>query len=174
MEEPQVTTSHSPIWPSTVIPKPQDSLSPTGSPHDMLWTTSEYGNASTTQILILLNSVTLEIKLAPMGISSRAASFIYATEADVINVAVFGQTAKMWREANPEANGNLRDQATLRQLIVLVNLESMNAELIKLGLDRPERAVRLNKMAIDQLNKLSEDNINQRLLGDNDLPQLPK
>lgn len=68
----------------------------------------------------------------------------------------------------------MRDEATLRQLIVLVNLESMNAELIKLGLSRPERAVRLNKMAIDQLNKLSEDDINQRLLGDNDLPLLPK
>lgn len=76
--------------------------------------------------------------------------------------------------ANPDVEGNIRDQATLRQLIVLVNLELMNAELIKLGLDRTERAIRLNKMAIDQLNKLSEDDINKRLLGDNDLPQLPK
>lgn len=71
----------------------------------------------------------------------------------------------------PKATFEIR---TLRQLIVLVNLESMNAELIKLGLDRPERAVRLNKMAIDQLNKLSEDDINQRLLGDSDTPQLPE
>lgn len=112
--------------------------------------------------------------IIPEDISARAASFIYATEADVLNVALFGQTAKMWREANPDAEGNIRDQATLRQLIVLVNLESMNAELIKLGLDRPGRAARLNKMAIDQLNKLSEDDINQRLLGESDTPQLSR
>lgn len=131
-------------------------------------------NRELSKINYRIHTDAIKENIIPEDISSRAASFIYATEADVINVAVFGQTAKMWREANPEANGNLRDQATLRQLIVLVNLESMNAELIKLGLDRPERAVRLNKMAIDQLNKLSEDDINQRLLGDNDLPQLPK
>lgn len=131
-------------------------------------------NRELSKINYRIHTDAIKENIIPEDISSRAASFIYATEADVLNVAVFGQTAKMWREANPEANGNLRDQATLRQLIVLVNLESMNAELIKLGLDRPERAVRLNKMAIDQLNKLSEDDINQRLLGDKDLPQLPK
>lgn len=60
-------------------------------------------------------------------------------------------TAKMWREANPELIGNIRDYSTLHQLIVLVNLESMNAELIKLGLPQQERAVRLNRMAIELL-----------------------
>ena len=68
-----------------------------------------------------------------------------------LNVALFGMTAKMWREANPTLQGNIRDYATLHQLIVLVNLESMNAELIKLGLSQVERAVRLNQMAIEQL-----------------------
>ena len=60
----------------------------------------------------------------------------------------------MWREENPDSKGNIRDEATLRQLIILVNLESMNAELIKLGMPRPDRAARLNKMAIEQLSVL--------------------
>lgn len=131
-------------------------------------------NRELSKINYRIHTDAIKENIIPEDISARAASFIYATEADVLNVALFGQTAKMWRDANPEAKGNMRDEATLRQLIVLVNLESMNAELIKLGLSRPERAVRLNKMAIDQLNKLSEDDINQRLLGDNDLPLLPK
>lgn len=130
-------------------------------------------NRELSKINYRIHTDAIKENIIPEDISVRAASFIYATEADVLNVALFGQTAKMWREANPEAQGNLRDQATLRQLIVLVNLESMNAELIKLGLDRPERAARLNKMAIDQLNKLSEDDINQRLLGSVQ-PQLPE
>ena len=66
------------------------------------------------------------------------------------------QEAKMWREENPGSKGNIRDEASLRQLIVLVNLESMNAELIKLGLSRSERAVHLNRMAIDHLRVLNE------------------
>lgn len=130
-------------------------------------------NRELSKINYRIHTDAIKENIIPEDISARAASFIYATEADVLNVAIFGQTAKMWREANPETDSNLRDQATLRQLIVLVNLESMNAELIKLGLGRPERAARLNKMAIDQLNKLSEDDINQRLLGDNNLPQFP-
>ena len=99
----------------------------------------------------------------PKDISRTAQSYIYATEADVLNVALFGQTAKMWRDNHPDADGNIRDYATLSQLIVLVNLESMNSELIKLGIPRAERAIRLNAMAIYQMNKLSEDDINNRL-----------
>lgn len=72
----------------------------------------------------------------------------------------------MWRDENPEKDGNIRDDASLHQLIVLVNLESMNAELIKLGLPQSERAIKLNAMAIDQLNKLSEEDISKRLTGD--------
>ena len=65
--------------------------------------------------------------LIPEDISSRAQSFIYANEADVLNVALFGKTARMWRDENPDSKGNIRDEASLRELIVLVNLESMNA-----------------------------------------------
>lgn len=108
----------------------------------------------------------------PKDISRTAQSYIYATEADVLNVALFGQTAKMWRENHPDADGNIRDHATLSQLIVLVNLESMNSELIKLGISRAERAIRLNAMAIDQMKKLSEDDINNRLSGLDNNPSL--
>jgi len=97
--------------------------------------------------------------LIPQNISTTAQTITYANEADVINMALFGQTAKMWREANPDKKGNIRDDASIQQLIVLINLESMNAELIKIGLTRAERAVRLNVMAIEQLSVLSNINL---------------
>ena len=121
-------------------------------------------NRELSKINYRIHTDAIKENIIPEDISRRAQSFIYATEADVLNVALFGMTAKMWRDANPEAEGNLRDQASLRQLIVLINLESMNAELIKLGLSRPERAIRLNAMAISQLAKLSEEDLQQRLL----------
>ena len=94
--------------------------------------------------------------LIPDNISNKAASFIYSDEADVLNVALFGKTAKMWRDENPDLKGNIRDHASIQQLIVLINLESMNSELIKLGLSQTERAARLNKMAIEQLTTLNK------------------
>ena len=74
----------------------------------------------------------------------------------MLNVALFGKTAKMWRDENTDLKGNIRDHASIQQLIVLINLESMNSELIKLGLSQSERAVRLNKMAIEQLTTLNK------------------
>ena len=94
--------------------------------------------------------------LIPDNISNKAASFIYSNEADVLNVALFGKTAKMWRDENPDLKGNVRDYASIQQLIILINLESMNSELIKLGLSQPERAIHLNKMAIEQLTTLNK------------------
>ena len=94
--------------------------------------------------------------LIPDNISNKAASFIYSDEADVLNVALFGKTAKMWRDENSDLKGNIRDHASIQQLIVLINLESMNSELIKLGLSQSERAARLNKMAIEQLTTLNK------------------
>ena len=94
--------------------------------------------------------------LIPDNISNKAASFIYSNEADVLNVALFGKTAKMWRDENPDLKGNIRDFASIQQLIILINLESMNSELIKLGLSQPERAIHLNKMAIEQLTTLNK------------------
>lgn len=123
-------------------------------------------NRELTKINYRIHTDAIKDNIIPKDISRMAQSFIYATEADVLNVALFGMTARMWRDANPDAEGNIRDDANLKQLIVLINLESMNAELIKLGIPRSERAVRLNAMAIDQLTKLSEDDLNKRLLGD--------
>ncbi|MBR6055213.1 MAG: KilA-N domain-containing protein [Bacteroidales bacterium] len=116
-----------------------------------------------TKINYRIHTDAIKVHLIPEDISLRAQSFIYANEADVLNVALFGKTARMWRDENPNAKGNIRDGATLSQLIVLVNLESMNAELIKLGLSQPARATRLNKMAIEQINVLEETNLHKLL-----------
>lgn len=95
--------------------------------------------------------------LIPEDISKAKAGFIYANEADVLNVALFGMTAKQWREANPDKQGNIRDYATLHQLIVLANLESMNAQLIHDGMTRKERVVYLNQVARWQMSSLESD-----------------
>ena len=89
--------------------------------------------------------------LIPEDISGAKQAFVYANEADMLNLALFGQTAKQWREANQSLKGNLRDHATLEQLVVLSNLESFNSELIKLKIKPEERLQRLNKIAIDQM-----------------------
>ena len=81
-------------------------------------------------------------------------SFTYATEADVLNVAMFGQTAKQWREINPHLDGNIRDHATLQQLIVLSNMESLNAEMIKHKMKRDMRVIELNRVAKEQMHLL--------------------
>ena len=120
-------------------------------------------NRELTKINYHIHTDAIKNHLIPENISAKAKSFIYANEADVLNVALFGMTAKMWRELNPDAEGNIRDYASLHQLIVLVNLESMNAELIQLGLTQAERAARLNQMAIRQLQTLEEHNAGKYL-----------
>ena len=92
--------------------------------------------------------------LIPKQLSKSQTSFVYANEADLLNVALFGITAKQWRDANPKADGNIRDMATLEQLVVLSNLESINAVLIHQGLQQPERLMQLNKIAITQMKSL--------------------
>ncbi|MFA7445702.1 MAG: KilA-N domain-containing protein [Flavobacteriaceae bacterium] len=94
--------------------------------------------------------------LIPKEISKQQASFVYANEADLLNVALFGITAKDWRENNPNEKGNIRDFATLEQLVVLSNLESINALLIQQGLSQSERLIQLNKVAITQMKSLIE------------------
>jgi len=93
-------------------------------------------------------------KLIPVALSKDKINFVYADEADLLNVALFGLTAKQWREANPKAEGNIRDEATLEQLVVLSNMESINAVLIHQGLSQPERLVQLNQVAITQMKSL--------------------
>lgn len=92
--------------------------------------------------------------LIPKTLTQTAINFVYASEADLLNVALFGTTAKQWREANPNEEGNIRDQATLEQLVVLSNLESLNAVFIQQELSQPERLLQLNKIAISQMKSL--------------------
>lgn len=92
--------------------------------------------------------------MIPDLISPGQQTLTYATEADLLNIALFGKTAKEWRDQNPNIKGNMRDEATIQQLIVLSNLESMNAELIKQGLLQDQRLIMLNKMAIDQMTSI--------------------
>jgi len=92
--------------------------------------------------------------LIPPNIAKSKIQFIYATEADLLNVALFGSTAKQWCEQNPKLEGNMRDYATAEQLVVLANLESLNAEFIKQNLPFEERLISLNKTAIEQLELL--------------------
>jgi hypothetical protein len=92
--------------------------------------------------------------LIPSAISKTQAAIIYANEADVLNMALFGKTAKQWRDEHPEKSGNIRDYATIEQLVVLSNMESTNALLIHQGLSQPERLLQLNQMAISQMKSL--------------------
>jgi hypothetical protein len=101
--------------------------------------------------------------LIPEEITSAQASIIYAEEADVLNVAMFGMTAKQWREANPDLKGNIRDYATINELICLSNMENINAVLINDGVPQGERLVKLNQIAIQQMQVL-EGNGNRTLL----------
>ena len=101
--------------------------------------------------------------LIPEEITSAQASIIYAEEADVLNVAMFGMTAKQWREANPDLKGNIRDYATINELICLSNMENINAVLINEGVPQRERLVKLNQIAIQQMRVL-EGNNNRNLL----------
>lgn len=98
--------------------------------------------------------------LIPASLSKEQINFIYATEADMLNMALFGMTAKQWREANPKTEGNIRDTATIEQLVVLSNLESINAVLIHQNLTQAERLNQLNSIAISQMKSLiSNQNI---------------
>ncbi len=101
--------------------------------------------------------------LLPPTITKAQTAFVYASEADLLNVALFGQTAKQWRDAHPEAEGNLRDHAPLEQLVVLTNLESLNSVLIRQGLPQSERLLKLNEIAITQMRTLLSANNVKRL-----------
>lgn len=93
--------------------------------------------------------------LIPAALTPEQIGITYANEADVLNVALFGQTAKQWRDANPSLEGNMRDYAAIEQLLVLANIEGMNAEFIRMGVPQSDRLVRLNQIAIRQLQSLT-------------------
>jgi len=94
--------------------------------------------------------------LIPAEITKKQMNVIYATEADVLNMALFGMTASQWRDENPDKTGNIRDYAEISQLVCLSNLENLNAHFIEEGFAQPERLSRLNKIAIHQMKLLTE------------------
>ncbi len=105
----------------------------------------------------------IKANLIPQELNKTQVSFVYANEADMLNVALFGKTAKQWRDENPTAKGNIRDEATIEQLVVLSNMESINAVFIGQGLPQSQRLLELNKMAITQMKSLLNSNTLKKL-----------
>lgn len=101
--------------------------------------------------------------LIPEEISKQQASFVYASEADILNVAIFGKTAKEWKEMSNTNSGNIRDEATIEQLVVLSNLESINSLFIQQNLTQRDRIIQLNKVAISQMISLVQNKNIQEL-----------
>ncbi|WP_425808218.1 KilA-N domain-containing protein [Desulfitobacterium sp. Sab5] len=121
-------------------------------------------NRTLSKINYRIHTDAIKKNLVPENISKKHEGITYATEADLLNVALFGKTAKDWRTENPDLDGNVRDNASLQQLIVMANLESLNAEFIKQGLSQRERLIKLNTIAIEQLRSLL-DNPSVKKLG---------
>ncbi len=111
-----------------------------------------------TKINYRIHTDAIKEKIIPPALSKQQINFVYANEADLLNVALFGITSKQWRESNPELEGNIRDNATLEQLVVLSNLESINSVLIHQGLSQNKRLQQLNQIAITQMKSLIGNN----------------
>lgn len=114
-----------------------------------------------TKINYKIHTDAIKENLIPKKLTSQQINFIYANEADILNVALFSMTAKQWRENNNTKKGNIRDEANVNQLVCLANLESLNAHLINEGLTQSQRVKKLNEIAISQMKILSD---NQKLL----------
>jgi len=110
-----------------------------------------------TKINYRIHTDAIQANLIPPELTGPQVSRIYASEADLLNMALFGMTAKDWREANPGEKGNIRDQANASQLVCLANLENLNALFIKEGLEPAARLTKLNRIAIEQMEILTQD-----------------
>ena len=106
----------------------------------------------------------IKANLIPETLDKSKINFIYANEADLLNVALFGITAKQWRDENPNTDGNIRDMATIEQLVVLSNLESLNSVFIHQGQSQPERLIQLNAIAITQMKALMNSKMVKKLV----------
>ena len=104
-----------------------------------------------------IHTDSIKENLIPAEITQQQANSVYASEADILNVALFGTTAKQWRDTNPDKKGNIRDYAIIEQLVVLSNMESINALLIQQGVPQNERLMQLNKVAVTQMRSLVEN-----------------
>ncbi|MCK5808368.1 KilA-N domain-containing protein [bacterium] len=110
-----------------------------------------------TRINYRIHTDAIKEKLIPKSLSKNQISLIYASEADVLNMALFGKTAKQWRKENPKEKGNIRDFANVSQLVCLVNLENLNAHFIKENISQADRLLKLNIVAIEQMHLLTTD-----------------
>ncbi len=111
-------------------------------------------NRTLSKLNYRIHTDAIKTHIIPAVLSAEQINLVYATEADVLNVALFGQTAKQWRDKNPDKDGNMREFASIEQLLVLANIEAMNAEFINMGLSQSDRVKRLNAIAIRQLESL--------------------
>ena len=105
----------------------------------------------------LIDTVAIKENLIPPELSAKQVSMVYASEADVLNTALFGMTAKQWRDSHPNLKGNIRDYANVSQLVCLSNLENLNAVFINEGMSQAERLAKLNAIAISQMEILTQD-----------------
>jgi hypothetical protein len=118
-----------------------------------------------TKINYHIHTDAIKENLIPPTLSKEQINLVYASEADLLNMALFGKTAKEWRTQNPGKKGNIRDEANVIQLICLSNLENLNAHFINEGLSQSQRLVRLNQIAVQQMQLLSEDNRIKKMEG---------
>jgi len=113
-------------------------------------------NRTLSKLNYRIHTDAIKVHLIPPEVTPAQSAITYATEADLLNVALFGQTAQQWGQANPNLEGNMRDYATIEQLLVLANIEGMNAEFIHMGLLHGQRLQRLNQIAIRQMQTLAQ------------------
>lgn len=113
-------------------------------------------NRTLSKINYRIHTDAIKEHIIPPNITKKQQSILYASEADVLNMALFGKTAKEWRDENPDKKGNIRDYAGIIQLLVLANIESMNAEFIRMEIQQGERLLKLNQIAITQLKSLTQ------------------
>jgi hypothetical protein len=126
-------------------------------------------NRTLSKLNYRIHTDAIKAHIIPKLVSSEQINFAYANEADVLNVAMFGQTAKQWRDGNPNQQCNIRDYANIEQLLVLANIEAMNAEFIRMGLPQGERLQKLNAIAIQQLRSLTNIQAVKKLGNDNSI-----
>ncbi|TAE91147.1 MAG: KilA-N domain-containing protein [Verrucomicrobia bacterium] len=127
-------------------------------------------NRTLSKLNYRIHTDAIKTHLIPPEVTPARAAATYASEADILNVALFGQTAREWRDANPQLDGNMRDHATIEQLLVLANIESMNAEFIHMQIPQGVRLTRLNEIAIRQMKTLTA--AATRALGAGETPKL--
>ena len=116
-----------------------------------------------TKINYHIHTNAIKENLIPPELTKQQMNFVYASEADILNMALFGKTAKQWREEHPDEKGNIRDYANVSQLVCLANLENLNAHFIEQGLPQAERLELLNNTAISQMKLLTENKIVKRI-----------